>query len=163
MHRIYNCHVLGWVVDHTQSRGLTRTAISVAPGTNSCSNPNRFDSSWVAKNVIPVRLPPRPLLLIGFALEPVRGLLLATTAAYPALMLAQVLSGVTGAVIGVLTVIVVADLTAGTGRFNLAIGVLRACELRKASSPVSIDVIWRSEKESPAVCRLNRRGFDRPD
>ena len=57
----------------------------------------------------------RPLLLIGFALEPVRGLLLATTAAYPALVLAQVLSGVTGAVIGVLTVIVVADLTAGTG------------------------------------------------
>ena len=68
----------------------------------------------------------RPLLLIGFALEPVRGLLLATTAAYPALVLAQVLSGVTGAVIGVLTVIVVADLTAGTGRFNLAIGVLGA-------------------------------------
>jgi MFS family permease len=35
----------------------------------------------------------RPLLLIGFALEPVRGLLLAATAAYPALVLAQVLSG----------------------------------------------------------------------
>jgi MFS family permease len=43
-----------------------------------------------------------------------------------ALVLAQVLSGVTGAVIGVLTVIVVADLTAGTGRFNLAIGVFGA-------------------------------------
>jgi MFS family permease len=68
----------------------------------------------------------RPLVLIGFALEPVRGFLLAATAAYPAPVLAQVLSGVTGAVIGVLTVIVVADLTAGTGRFNLAIGVLGA-------------------------------------
>ena len=54
------------------------------------------------------------------------GLLLATTAAYPALVLAQVLSGVAGAVIGVLTVIVVADLIAGTGRFNLALGVLGA-------------------------------------
>lgn len=68
----------------------------------------------------------RPLLLIGFALEPVRALLLAATTAYPALVAAQVLSGLTGATIGVLTVIVVADLTAGTGRFNLAIGVLGA-------------------------------------
>jgi MFS family permease len=41
-------------------------------------------------------------------------------------VLAQVLSGVTGAIIGVLTVVVVTDLTAGTGRFNLALGVLGA-------------------------------------
>jgi MFS family permease len=68
----------------------------------------------------------RPLLLIGFALEPLRALLLAATSVYPALVAAQFLSGVTGAIIGVLTVIVVADLTAGTGRFNLAIGVLGA-------------------------------------
>jgi MFS family permease len=66
----------------------------------------------------------RPMLLIGFALEPVRALLLATTTAYPALVIAQALSGVTGAIIGVATVIVIADLTAGTGRFNLAMGVL---------------------------------------
>jgi MFS family permease len=68
----------------------------------------------------------RPLLLIGFALEPVRGLLLSTSAAYPVLVFAQVLSGITGAAIGVLTVMVVADLTAGTGRFNLATGTLGA-------------------------------------
>jgi MFS family permease len=68
----------------------------------------------------------RPLLLVGFGLEPVRALLLAVTAAYPALMIAQVLSGLTGAIIGVMTVIVIADLTAGTGRFNLALGVLGA-------------------------------------
>jgi len=68
----------------------------------------------------------RPLLLAGFALEPLRALLLAVTAAYPALLVGQVLSGATGAIIGVLMVIVVADLTAGTGRFNLAIGLLGA-------------------------------------
>jgi MFS family permease len=66
----------------------------------------------------------RPLLLVGFALEPVRALLLAATTAYPVLVIAQGLSGVTGAIIGVMTVIVIADLTAGTGRFNLALGVL---------------------------------------
>jgi predicted MFS family arabinose efflux permease len=64
--------------------------------------------------------------LLGFALEPVRGLVLAVSSAYPALVLGQILSGMTGAVIGVLTVIVVADLTAGTGRFNLATGTLGA-------------------------------------
>lgn len=68
----------------------------------------------------------RPLLLVGFALEPIRALLLACTAAYPALIVAQAMSGVTGAIIGVLTVIVIADLTAGTGRFNLAVGAVGA-------------------------------------
>jgi MFS family permease len=68
----------------------------------------------------------RPLLLLGFALEPVRGLVLAVSAAYPALVFAQILSGITGAMIGVLTLIVVADLTAGTGRFNLATGTVGA-------------------------------------
>ena len=55
-----------------------------------------------------------------------RGLVLAFSTAYPALVVAQILSGMTGAVIGVLTVIVVADLTAGTGRFNLATGTFGA-------------------------------------
>jgi MFS family permease len=66
----------------------------------------------------------RPLLLIGFGLEPVRAILLAFTAAYPLLMVGQILSGITGAVIGVLTILVITDLTAGTGRFNLAVGAV---------------------------------------
>jgi len=68
----------------------------------------------------------KPLLLIGFAAEPVRAALLAFGNGYALLVGAQLLSGVTGAVIGVLTVIVVADLTAGTGRFNLAQGAVGA-------------------------------------
>jgi MFS family permease len=68
----------------------------------------------------------RPLLLLGFMLEPVRAFMLTATAAYPVAALAQGLSGITGAIIGVLTVIVIADLTAVTGRFNLALGVLGA-------------------------------------
>ena len=39
-------------------------------------------------------------------------------------MIGQIISGITGAVIGVLTILVIADLTAGTGRFNLAVGVV---------------------------------------
>lgn len=66
----------------------------------------------------------RPLLLLGFGLEPVRAILLAFTAAYPLLVVGQIMSGITGAIIGVLTVLVITDLTAGTGRFNLAVGAV---------------------------------------
>jgi MFS family permease len=69
----------------------------------------------------------RPLLLIGFALEPLRAILLAVFPnGYALLIVAQVLNGITGAIIGVLTVLVITDLTAGTGRFNLAQGVVGA-------------------------------------
>ena len=68
----------------------------------------------------------KPLLLIGFAAEPVRAALLAFTSNYALLIVAQILNGVSGAVIGVLTVLVITDLTAGTGRFNLAQGAVGA-------------------------------------
>jgi MFS family permease len=68
----------------------------------------------------------KPLLLIGFAAEPLRAALLAFTSGYGFLIAAQLLNGVSGAVIGVLTTIVITDLTAGTGRFNLAQGSVGA-------------------------------------
>ena len=68
----------------------------------------------------------KPLLLLGFAAEPIRAALLASSNAYAFLVMAQLLSGITGAIIGVLTVIVIADLTAGTGQFNLAQGAVGA-------------------------------------
>ena len=69
----------------------------------------------------------RPLLLAGFAIEPLRAVLLATLPnSYTLLIVAQVLNGITGAIIGVLTVLVITDLTAGTGRFNLAQGIVGA-------------------------------------
>jgi len=39
------------------------------------------------------------------------------------LMVIQLLDGITGAVLGVVTALVIADVTKGTGRFNLAQGV----------------------------------------
>jgi MFS family permease len=64
----------------------------------------------------------RPLLLVGFAALPVRALLFAWTTNPIVLIAAQVLDGVSGATLGVLTALVVADLTRRTGRFNLAQG-----------------------------------------
>jgi MFS family permease len=68
----------------------------------------------------------RPLLLAGFGVEIVRAALLALSANYAVLAIAQLLDGITGAIIGVLTVLVISDLTAGTGRFNLARGTAGA-------------------------------------
>src|SRR5262249_10842009 len=66
----------------------------------------------------------KPLLLAGFAVEAARAVLF-TLVSDPLLMMAvQLFDGVSGAVITVLTILVVTDLTTGTGRFNLAQGVL---------------------------------------
>ena len=64
----------------------------------------------------------RPLLLVGFAALPIRALVFAWTTNPTILIVAQLLDGVSGAMLGVLTALTVADLTAGTGQFNLAQG-----------------------------------------
>jgi MFS family permease len=64
----------------------------------------------------------RPLLLVGFAALPIRALLFAWTDNPIILVSAQVLDGVSGTMLGVLTALIIADLTTGTGRFNLAQG-----------------------------------------
>jgi MFS family permease len=64
----------------------------------------------------------RKLLLLGVAMLPLRGLLLATLASPALIVGVQVLDGVAGAVLGVLVPLVVADVTRGTGRFNLCMG-----------------------------------------
>jgi MFS family permease len=66
----------------------------------------------------------RPLLIVGFAALPIRALLFAWTTNPMILVAAQVLDGVSGTMLGVLTALVVADLTTGTGRFNLAQGFI---------------------------------------
>jgi MFS family permease len=66
----------------------------------------------------------RPLLIIGFAALPIRGLLFAFVTNPEALVVIQVLDGITAAVFAVLVPLVVADLTRGTGHFNLGQGIV---------------------------------------
>jgi len=66
----------------------------------------------------------RPLLLIGFVALPVRALLFSLVTDPPLLFASQLLDGVSGAVVGVMTALVIADATNGTGRFNLAQGLI---------------------------------------
>ena len=66
----------------------------------------------------------RPLLLIGFAALPLRGLLFALVSSPVPLVAVQLLDGVTAAVFAVMVPLVVADLTRGTGHFNLGQGII---------------------------------------
>jgi MFS family permease len=66
----------------------------------------------------------RPLLLFGWALVPLQAVLYAALPFVHALVICQILNGFSGAVFGVMMSVVVADLTAGTGRFNLTLGGL---------------------------------------
>ncbi len=66
----------------------------------------------------------RPLLLIGLGALPIRAACLALVDDPLLLIALQVLDGVSGAVIGVLTPLVIADVTKGTGRFNLGQGIV---------------------------------------
>jgi hypothetical protein len=66
----------------------------------------------------------RPLLLIGFGVLPLRGALLAWTSDPYMIVAVQALDGVSGAVLGVLVPLTLADVSRGTGRFNLAQGIV---------------------------------------
>jgi MFS family permease len=66
----------------------------------------------------------RPLLLIGFAALPLRGILFALVSSPMPLVVVQLLDGVTAAVFAVMVPLVVADLTRGTGHFNLGQGIV---------------------------------------
>jgi len=66
----------------------------------------------------------RPLLLIGLGALPIRALLFASVVDPTLVVVFQLLDGISGAVLGVLTALVIADVTGGTGRFNLAQGIV---------------------------------------
>jgi predicted MFS family arabinose efflux permease len=68
----------------------------------------------------------KPLLLIAFGVMPIRGLLYTLTHDTTALVAIQILDGVGAAIFGIVSVLVIADLTQGTGRFNLTQGAIGA-------------------------------------
>jgi MFS family permease len=65
----------------------------------------------------------RPMLLLGFSMLPLRGLLLSQVEHPIGLVLVQALDGVSAASLGVLLPLIAADLTRGTNHFNLCMGV----------------------------------------
>jgi MFS family permease len=66
----------------------------------------------------------RIVLVLGFSALPVRGVLLAVMGNPYELIAIQALDGVSGAALGVLLPLVASDLTRGTNRFNLCMGLI---------------------------------------
>ncbi len=66
----------------------------------------------------------KPVFLVGFAVLPVRGLLYCLSVNPYYLVGVQLLDGIGAGVFGVVSVLVVADLTQGTGRFNFTQGAI---------------------------------------
>ena len=77
---------------------------------------------WVGRQS--VRLGRRPLLLLGFGVLSVRGALLALVSSPYTLVAVQVLDGISATVLAVLVPLIIADVTRGTGHFNLAQGAI---------------------------------------
>jgi MFS family permease len=66
----------------------------------------------------------KPILLLGFAVLPVRAVLYTLSDGAPWLIGVQLLDGVGAGIFGAITPLVIADLMRGTGRYNLAQGVV---------------------------------------
>lgn len=79
-------------------------------------------SGWVGRQV--ERVGRRPLLMLAFAPLPIRGLVLAMTSDPYVITVVQLLDGISAATIGILVPLVIADVTRGSGHFNLAQGMV---------------------------------------
>jgi MFS family permease len=79
-------------------------------------------SPWVGRQA--QRWGRRPFLIVGLAILSLRGVLFATVSDPPLLVAVQLLDGLTASVFFVLVPLTVADLTRGTGRFNLTQGMV---------------------------------------
>ena len=78
-------------------------------------------SPWIGR--LAERRGRRIALLLGFGALPLRGLLLALVDDPTVLVLVQALDGISAAVLGILLPLLASDLTQGSNRFNLCIGV----------------------------------------
>lgn len=79
----------------------------------------------------------KKLFVLGFGCIPIRGaMVIVLLKLYPnayVLLTTQILDGVAGGIFGVTAVIVAEDLTRGSGRFNLIIGLIKTVEALGAS------------------------------
>lgn len=66
----------------------------------------------------------RPILLLGFGALPIRGLLFADITDPYLMILIQLLDGLSAAALGVLTPLIVADITDGSGHYTTCLGIV---------------------------------------
>jgi len=115
-------------------------------------------SPWVGRSSD--RLGRRPIMLLGWSMLPLQGLLYATAFSPFLLLVCQMLAGVSAAVFGVTMTLVAADLTRDSGRFNLTLGSLGVAIAAGASVSTTLAGITASWfGDSAAFLLLALAGF----
>lgn len=84
----------------------------------------------------------KPLLLLGFGVLPIRAVLYTLAHSTYPLVAIQVLDGVAAGIFGVVSALVIADLSGGTGRFNLTLGALATAVGIGASLSQTVAALW---------------------
>ena len=100
----------------------------------------------------------RPLLILCFVALAVRGLLFAFLVNPYLLMAAQLLDGVSGAVLAVLVPLIIADVSGNTGHFNLAQGAV-GCAVGIGAAISTILAGYVSDRFDSATAFLMMAGF----
>jgi MFS family permease len=80
--------------------------------------------AWAVGRAMKAGVGRKPIFLVALAILPVRGVLFSLTSNPYAVVAIQLLDGIAAGIFGVTAVIIAADLTRGTGRFNLMQGLV---------------------------------------
>ena len=127
----------------------------------------------------------RPLLLFGFAVLPIRGMLYTMTQVPVLLIVIQILDGVANCISVVVSILVIKDRTEGTGRFNItadamatvhgvgaalsaALGglLIQRWGFKASFAGLAVTVLWwkipETRKEDPVETSLRPSSFSVP-
>jgi MFS family permease len=94
----------------------------------------------------------RPMLLLGFAVLPLRAILLTLYRDPAVIIVVQALDGICGAVLGVLVPLVLADISRGTGHFNLAQGLVACATGLGAAASTAVAGYLATRLGTTAAC-----------
>jgi predicted MFS family arabinose efflux permease len=83
--------------------------------------------AWTVGKAMAAGVGRKTIFLIALATLPVRGVLFSVTANPYGVVAIQLLDGVAAGIFGVIAVVIASDLMRGTGRFNLAQGLVALC------------------------------------
>jgi predicted MFS family arabinose efflux permease len=83
--------------------------------------------AWGVGRAMTAGIGRKPIFLIALTILPVRGILFSFTANPYGVVMIQLLDGVAAGIFGVIAIVIASDLMRGTGRFNLAQGLVALC------------------------------------
>lgn len=93
----------------------------------------------------------KTIVLVAFVTLPIRGFLFTLTDSPFGVVGIQLLEGVAAGISGVISIIIAADLMRGTGRFNLAQGLVALSTGLGTGRAISFPGLWYRFSATPSV------------